>query len=63
MNQTSPLDVVNQKTYAKGKVVDYYDGIEQLFPTEKVLFDRLAPALKVRKSSISVLGEVERLNI
>ena len=46
MNEQSPTGSVNQKTYAKAKVVDYYDGLEELFPAEKVLFEKLSATIE-----------------
>lgn len=43
------LDSINRKTYAKAKVLDYYDGLNKLFPAEKVLFEKLSPAIKGSK--------------
>lgn len=49
MNNRLFLDSVNQKTYAKSKVLDYYDGLNGLFPAEKVLFEKLSPKIKGSK--------------
>lgn len=54
MNGQSSADSVNQKTYAKAKVLDYYDGLEELFPAEKVLFEKLSP--KIENSKILDIG-------
>lgn len=54
MNEQSPADSVNQKTYAKAKVLDYYDGLNELFPAEKVLFEKLSP--KIKNSKILDIG-------
>ncbi|MDQ3801436.1 MAG: class I SAM-dependent methyltransferase [Acidobacteriota bacterium] len=54
MNKQSPLDSVNQKTYAKAKVLDYYDGLNELFPAEKVLFEKLSA--KIKNSKILDIG-------
>lgn len=42
-------DTINQKTYAKAKVLDYYDELEELFPTERVLFEKLSSKIKTGK--------------
>lgn len=47
-------DSINRKTYAKAKVLDYYDGLTELFPAEKVLFEKLSPVIK--KSKILDIG-------
>jgi len=54
MKGQSLVDSVNQKTYAKAKVLDYYDGLDELFPAEKVLFEKL-PA-KIENSKILDIG-------
>ncbi len=54
MNEQSLVDSVNQKTYAKAKVLDYYDGLEELFPAEKVLFEKLSA--KIENSKILDIG-------
>ncbi len=46
MNEQSPAGSVNQKTYAKAKVLDYYDGLNELFPAEKVLFEKLSAKIE-----------------
>ncbi len=54
MNEQSLADSVNQKTYAKAKVLDYYDGLNELFPAEKVLFEKLSA--KIENSKILDIG-------
>jgi ubiquinone/menaquinone biosynthesis C-methylase UbiE len=54
MNEQSLADSVNQKTYAKAKVLDYYDGLDELFPAEKVLFEKLSA--KIENSKILDIG-------
>lgn len=48
------FDAVNQKTYAKVIVVDYYDGLNELFPAEKVLLEKLSA--KIKNSKILDVG-------
>lgn len=48
------LDSVNRKNYAKPKVLDYYDKLENLFPAEMILFDQLLP--KIGNSKILDIG-------
>ncbi|MFZ1700983.1 MAG: class I SAM-dependent methyltransferase [Pyrinomonadaceae bacterium] len=43
------IDLLNKKTYSKAKVLDYYAGLEKLFPAEEVLFEKLAPKLSNAK--------------
>jgi ubiquinone/menaquinone biosynthesis C-methylase UbiE len=54
MNKQPSLDAVNKNTYAKAKVLDYYDALDELFPAEKVLFEKLSP--KIRNSKILDIG-------
>ena len=54
MNNQLLLNSVNQKTYAKAKVLDYYDGLSGLFPGEKVLFEKLSA--KIENSKILDIG-------
>ena len=54
MNRQSQLNSVNQKAYAKDKVLDYYDGLNDLFIGEKVLFEKLFP--KIKDSKILDIG-------
>ena len=54
MNRQSPVNSINQKTYAKAKVLDYYDGLGELFPAEKVLFEKLSA--KIENSNILDIG-------
>ena len=54
MNEQSPAGSVNQKTYAKAKVLDYYDGLNELFLAEKVLFEKLSA--KIEDSKILDIG-------
>jgi SAM-dependent methyltransferase len=49
MNDLLLLDTINQKTYAKAQVLDYYDGLSELFPAEKVLFEKLSQKIKDSK--------------
>ena len=49
MNEKSPAGSVNKKTYAKAKVLDYYDHLSELFPAEKVLFEKLSAKIKGSK--------------
>lgn len=45
---------MNQRTYASADVVRYYAGLEELFPTEKKLFEKLSA--KIQGSKILDLG-------
>lgn len=54
MNGKSLVDSVNQKTYAKAKVLDYYDGLDELFPAEKILFKKLSA--KIQNSKVLDIG-------
>lgn len=54
MNRQSQIDSINRKTYAKGKVLDYYDGLNELFPAEKVLFEQLSS--KIENGKILDIG-------
>lgn len=54
MNRQSPVNSINRKTYAKAKVLDYYDGLGELFPGEKVLFEKLSA--KIKNSKILDIG-------
>ena len=49
MRGQSQLDLINRKTYANAKVLDYYDGLSELFPAEKVLFEQLSSKLEGAK--------------
>lgn len=49
MKGQSQLDLINRKTYANAKVLDYYDGLSELFPAEKVLFEQLSSKLEGAK--------------
>jgi ubiquinone/menaquinone biosynthesis C-methylase UbiE len=49
MGKQLVLDTTNQKTYAKAKVLDYYDALDELFPTEIVLFEKLSSNIKTGK--------------
>lgn len=48
------LDSVNKKSYAKAKVLNYYVGLSELFPAEKVLFEKLSH--KIENSKVLDLG-------
>lgn len=54
MNKQPLLDSVNKNTYAKAEVLDYYDGLDNLFPAEKVLFEKLSS--KIKDSKILDIG-------
>jgi ubiquinone/menaquinone biosynthesis C-methylase UbiE len=49
MSKQSVLDTTNRKTYAKAKVLDYYDELDELFPAERVLFEKLSSKIKTGK--------------
>ena len=46
MNEQSQIAAINRQTYANGKVLDYYDGLTELFPSEKVLFEKLSSRIE-----------------
>lgn len=48
------LDSENKRIYAKAGILDYYDGLSELLPAEKVLFEKLAP--KIKDSKILDIG-------
>ncbi len=48
------INSVNQKTYANAKVLDYYLRLDQLFPAERVLFEKLST--KIENSKILDIG-------
>ncbi len=54
MNIQSLVDSVNQKSYAKTKILDYYDDLNELFSAEKVLLEKLFP--KIKNSKILDIG-------
>lgn len=54
MNGPAEIDSINQRTYAKANVLDYYDGLDELFPAEKALFRRLTE--KIEKAKILDIG-------
>lgn len=54
MNELSQIVSMNRKTYANAKVLDYYDGLTELFPGEKVLFEHLSS--KIEKARILDIG-------
>lgn len=54
MNRQSQIDSINRKTYANDKVLAYYDGLNELFPGEKVLFAKLFA--KIRNAKILDIG-------
>ena len=54
MNGQSQIDSINRKTYANGKVLDYYVGLTELFPAEKVLFEKLSA--KIENARILDIG-------
>lgn len=54
MNEQSQIASINRKTYANAKVLDYYDGLTQLFPAEKVLFEHLSS--KIENARILDIG-------
>jgi ubiquinone/menaquinone biosynthesis C-methylase UbiE len=41
-NEQSAIESLNQTSYANTKVLDYYDGLDKLFPAERVLFEKLS---------------------
>ena len=43
------ISQVNQAAYARADIVKYYQGIESLYKTEQVLFDKLLPTIKDSK--------------
>lgn len=49
VNEQPLLDSVNKNAYAKTKVLDYYNKLDELFPAEKVLFEKLSPQIKNSK--------------
>lgn len=53
-NELPVIDSVNQKTYANPKVLDYYDGLSELFPAERILFEKLSA--KIEDSKILDIG-------
>lgn len=53
-SQSSKFADMNRKAYASTDVVHYYAGLEELFPAERVLFDKLSS--KIRFSKILDLG-------
>lgn len=54
MNEQSRIAAINRKTYANAKVLDYYDGLTELFPAEKVLFEKLSS--KIENARILDIG-------
>lgn len=54
MDKQLMLNVVNRKTYAKANVLDYYDELNELFPAERILFEKLSP--KIKHSKILDIG-------
>jgi ubiquinone/menaquinone biosynthesis C-methylase UbiE len=54
MNEQSRIAAINRKTYANAKVLDYYDGLSELFPAEKVLFEKLSS--KIENARILDIG-------
>ncbi|QQS33547.1 MAG: class I SAM-dependent methyltransferase [Acidobacteriota bacterium] len=54
MNEQSQIASINRKTYANAKVLDYYDGLTELFPAEKVLFEHLCS--KIENARILDIG-------
>ena len=54
MDKQSLLDSTNQRTYAKAKVLDYYDRLDELFQTERILFEKLS--LKIKGGKILDIG-------
>ena len=54
MNEQSEIVSINRKTYANAKVLDYYDGLTELFPAEKGLFEHLSS--KIEKARILDIG-------
>ncbi len=42
-------NAVNQSTYSRADVIEYYQKLEPLFETEKVLFEKLLPTIKDSK--------------
>ena len=47
--KTNSFDSVNKKSYAKANILDYYDSLDELFPAEKILFDKLSPTIQRAK--------------
>ena len=44
-----PTAAINRRAYAKGKVLDYYDQLSDLFPAEKALFEKLSREIRNAK--------------
>lgn len=53
-SQSSTFVDINRKAYASPDVVNYYAGLEELFPSERVLFNKLSS--KIRFSKVLDLG-------
>ena len=54
MNEQSQIASINRKTYANAKVLAYYDGLTELFPAEKVLFEKVSS--KIENARILDIG-------
>lgn len=54
MQEQISLNFTNQSTYSRTDVLAYYQSLETLFETEKVLFEKLFP--KIKDSKILDLG-------
>lgn len=49
-----PVSSINKTTYARPDVLKYYHGVDALFKTERMLFDKLYP--KIKDSKILDIG-------
>ncbi len=49
MQEQISLNFTNQSTYSRADVLTYYQSLETLFETEKVLFEKLFPTIKDSK--------------
>lgn len=49
MIEQSQISLINRKTYASTKVLDYYDGLTELFPAERVLFEKISSRIENAK--------------
>lgn len=49
MESQKVLDLVNKKTYARADVVKHYENLDMLLKPERILLERLAPAISGKK--------------